>query len=360
VNVPTRHIVLLTDGKEQVVRDYTSLLAQMREDDINLSAIAIGVDADRDLLTNLAREGRGRYYFTEQPQNIPKIVFKEIDLSLRESVLEGTIQPHLAATSPLLRGFKPQDVPQIGGYDITVAKEDAVTALTTDAGDPLLAHWNYGLGRVVAYTSQVGPDWGQKWLEWSGFAQFWDQTLRWTMASPVSRLVRPSVTLSAASDEQEGAGVAHISVESLNADNTFADLADITAGLRSPSGVVTTTLLTQTAPGRYEADVPVGELGAYEVRVLRDGDQTASETTGFTVPAGAEYLKAGTNDRLLKRLNGDAAYLRQPSQALDPSGLLGASPEHEPLWPYLLAPALLLLLGSVAVRRVDFRRKMNP
>src|SRR5205814_22211 len=166
-----------------------------------------------------------------------------------------------------------------------------------------------------------------------------------------------SATFSEASDLQQGVGVAHVTVESLNADNSFADLADITAGVRSPSGVVTTTLLTQTAPGRYEADVPVGEQGAYEVRVRRDGDQPVSETIGLTVPTGAEYLKAGTNDRLLKSLNGGRTYLRLPSQALDPSGLQGASPEREPLWPYLVAPALLLLLAGVAVRRVDFRRR---
>jgi hypothetical protein len=116
-------------------------------------------------------------------------------------------------------------------------------------------------------------------------------------------------------------------------------------------------LLKQTAPGRYEATVPVGETGTYEVRVLRAGDSgtATSETVGFAVPTGEEYLYAGTNDRLLKRLNGGKAYMRQPAQALDTAELTGASPDREPLWPYLVAPALLLLLASVAVRRVDFR-----
>src|SRR6185503_4846725 len=74
--------------------------------------------------------------------------------------------------------------------------------------------------------------------------------------------------------------VAHLSVESLNPDDSFADLANITAGLRSPSGTVTTTLLTQTSPGRYEADVPVGEPGAYEVRLTQEGSATGLETAG--------------------------------------------------------------------------------
>jgi hypothetical protein len=359
VSAPTRHLVLLTDGREQLEPDYTSILQQLNNDNINLSTIGIGSDADKELLTHLAQVGRGRYYFTEQPQNIPQIVFKEVDLSLKEATLEGTIQPHLSAVSPLLNGFKPQDFPQIGGYGITVAKDAAVTALTTDEGDPLLAHWNYGLGRVVAYTSDVGTDWGKKWLSWDGFAQFWDQVLRWSMSSPQSHLVQPSVSYSQSADATTG--LAHISVESLNADNSFADLANITAGLRSPSGVVTTTVLSQTAPGHYEANVPVSEIGAYEVRVVRDasqnGNPSVTETAGFTVPTAPEYLNVGTNNELLKRLTGGKDYITKPSQALDPSGLASIPGESEPLWPYTVAPALLLLLGSVAARRVDFRRR---
>ncbi len=357
VNAPTRHLVLLTDGREQRFADYGPLLERLRADNINLSAIGIGTDTDRDLLTRLAREGRGRFYFTEQPAQIPKIVFKEIDLTLREATMEGAIQPHLSAVSPVLRGLTPAQIPQLGGFDITVAKDEAVTALTTDTGDPLLAHWQYGVGRVVAFTSEAGPDWAPNWLTWDQFGRFWNQAVRWSMASPVNRLLQPSVQFSDEDGRAEGAGVARIVVESLNPDNTFADLADITAGVRSASGVVTTTLLKQTAPGRYEASVPVGEASTYEVRVRRagDGGTAASETAGFAVPTGEEYLYAGTNDRLLKQINRGAAYFRQPGQALDVTGLQGASPDREPLWPYFVAPALLLLLASVAVRRVDFR-----
>jgi hypothetical protein len=106
--------------------------------------------------------------------------------------------------------------------------------------------------------------------------------------------------------------------------------------------------------------VPVGEQGAYEVRVVRDAPPT-SESVGFTVPTAAEYLNAGTNDRLLKRVNGGQDYITEPAQALDPAGLRAVSQQREPLWPFMVAPALLLLLGSVAVRRVDFRRsKRRP
>ena len=93
IDVPTRHLVLLTDGMDQGYHDYGPLLEGLRNDDIHLSTIGIGSDVVKDFLIQLARDGLGRYYFTEQPENLPKIVFKEIDLATREATLLGTIQP---------------------------------------------------------------------------------------------------------------------------------------------------------------------------------------------------------------------------------------------------------------------------
>jgi Ca-activated chloride channel family protein len=346
-----KHMVLLTDGQEERPPDYGPLMEQIRAEGVSLSAIAIGQSADTDLLTRLAKLGQGRYYFTEQPANIPKIVFKELNLALKEATIVGRVQPHFQAPSPVLRGFAPQDLRQLSGYNITTAKDDAVMALVSDQNDPLMAHWNYGLGRVAAFTSDANSLWAADWLLWEDFGRFWSGVVRWTMASPVSRQLQPSITVV----QQGEQDVAVLSVESLNADNSFANLTDLTAALRSPSGVVTSFAMSQAAPGRYEARIPLSEKGAYEVRLSRGGDQPAIETAGFSVPPSAEFLHAGTNDRLLKQLNGGKAFLTQPQQALETTTLQGESPDREPLWAYYLAPALILLLASVAVRRVDFR-----
>jgi uncharacterized membrane protein len=355
VSAPNKHIVLMTDGQDFHQEPYDPLITRLRAAGATLSSIGVGADADKTLLTRLAKQGQGRYYFTERIDNIPKIVFKELDLALKEAVLEGSIQPQIDAPSPVLRGFAPQDFPQLSGYDLTIAKDDSVVALLSDQGRPLLAHWNYGLGRVVAFTSQAGPKWGSRWATWGDFSKFWSQAVRWTMSSPVNRAMQPSVTVSEDAGSP-GGSTAHISVESLNPDNSFADLAEVTAALRSPSGTITSTVMSQTAPGLYEADVPLSEGGSYEVRLSREGQVTAiSEAIGFSVPTGAEWMHAGTNDRLLRNLAGGRDYVTTPAQALDHTTLQGSSPEFEPLWAYLLAPALVALLLSVALRRLDFR-----
>ena len=100
----------------------------------------------------------------------------------------------------------------------------------------------------------------------------------------------------------------------------------------------------------------MSETGAYEVRVQRgSGSDAVSETIGFAVPPNAELLNPGINGALLEQLANKGKYEATPQEALDPTALQGSAPNSEPLWAYLLAPALVFLLLSVAARRLDFR-----
>ena len=160
-------------------------------------------------------------------------------------------------------------MPTLGFYNLTVPKDEAVVALATDGGDPLLAHWNYGLGRSVAFMSGANSRWAAQWLTWSDFSRFWDGVTRWTMSAPVDRRLQPAITV--APSAGGGYGLARLSVESLAPDNSFADLANLTVAVRAPSGAITATRLLQTAPGRYDATIPLAEPGAYEARFATVG-----------------------------------------------------------------------------------------
>ena len=163
--------MVLTDG-ESNDRGYEDLIERMRPAQITLSALAIGSDSDTRLLSGLARLGGGRYYFTERSAQIPRIASKETTILTRNAVVEGQVAAVVDEQSPLLRGLS-GDFPPLDGYVATTRKDRAVTALESERGHPLLAHWQYGLGRVVVWASDAQQGWTQDWTKWPEAGQFW-------------------------------------------------------------------------------------------------------------------------------------------------------------------------------------------
>src|SRR5262249_16703016 len=178
-NARFKHVILLSDGQSWG-GNYAQLLERMRADGITLSTIGIGQDIDADLMSLLARGGQGRYYFSDRVREIPRIMLRETNVVTRPVVMEGQTQPRLGRASPLLRSLAPNELPALGGYVVTTPKPNAEIALWSERGDPLLASWQYGLGRVAAWTGDAGPAWSAAWLDWPRFGQFWSQIVRWT------------------------------------------------------------------------------------------------------------------------------------------------------------------------------------
>src|SRR5207302_1677836 len=77
----------------------------------------------------------------------------------------------VADPRPTLRSLA-GDLPALSGYVATTRNDPALTALETERGHPLLAHWQYGLGRVVVWTSEAQQGWGSDWANWPAAAQF--------------------------------------------------------------------------------------------------------------------------------------------------------------------------------------------
>lgn len=77
--------------------------------------------------------------------------------------------------------------PVILGYQRAVAKVDA-TLLATVNGDPLAVVHNAGAGHVLAFMTDIGPHWAPPaFVEWPGYAQLWDQAVRWLAAGAATR-----------------------------------------------------------------------------------------------------------------------------------------------------------------------------
>ncbi|HEY0583024.1 MAG TPA: VWA domain-containing protein, partial [Chloroflexota bacterium] len=128
-----KHMILVSDGRGTEVK-YDDLMARMRQDRIGLSAVAIGDDADTDLMPKLARLAQGRYYFTEKIRELPRIITAEAALAKRAALVEGHIQPQFVTSSPILRGIAPNQIPALTGHIATTAKDTAEVVLASDEG----------------------------------------------------------------------------------------------------------------------------------------------------------------------------------------------------------------------------------
>jgi len=343
-----RHIILLTDGWSSTGQ-YDAILARMKTAGITLSTVGAG-GGSNPFLEGLAQQGGGRFYDAANPASIPDIFLKETQQVSGQQIVEEPFFPILTSSSPILRGLD-DGLPQLLGYNGTTAKAAAQTVLVTARDDPLLAQWQYGLGRSVAWTSDSTGRWARDWLGWSGFSRFFSQLVAWTFPG------EEAGGIEARFDSRGGKTILH--VESVAPDGSPRDFYDTSAVVVGPDFSSDNIALVQIAPGVYEA--PLGEIdpGAYALRVTqaKPGSSPLGRTVGLVAPTSAEYRVLGANEPFLAavRTATGGSVVETP---LDPwRHDLTATSRFTDLWPLLLVLALLLWPLDIALRRVSVGKR---
>ncbi|MBM4422532.1 MAG: VWA domain-containing protein [Chloroflexi bacterium] len=364
-----KHVILLTDGQADPT-GIASLVEQMYNDNgITMSTVAVGRDADQQLLELLAQVGGGRYHFAENPTSIPEIFTEETTLATRAYIIEESFFPEQIAPSPIMQGI--EAVPQLHGYVGTTAKSAAQTILVSQladgAADPILASWQYGLGRAVAWTSDATGRWASDWVQWDGFATLFAQAIRFTINESVQSDITADVKLDGET--------ATLAVDAFDNSGDFINSLALTANVVGPDGATQTVEMTQVAPGRYEAEFTPTEQGAYLIRVAGAGDGaniSVGETAGWVLTYSPEYKlpddpEAGVDSLAqLTLITGMCApneqnvlnladcFADDPKEAFAHNQL--ARNVTSPVWPYLLLLATLLLPFDIAIRRLVISR----
>ncbi len=352
-----KHIILLTDGGA----DPTGIpeLVQSLHDQYNITLTTVGVGRDAaQFLPGLAEIGGGRYHFAADPGSIPSIFTEETSLATRSYIIEETFYPQQTADSPILTGI--QAVPPLYGYVGTTGKESAQTILVSDQGDPILAAWQYGLGKAVAFTSDASGRWAQAWVSWQGFPVFWSQVVRYVVGEPMGSTTDIQVTMQGEE--------AQLVVEARSPDQpAYLNGYDLRANLVAPDGESLELILQQVAPGRYQGTFHPQQQGVYLIRVTGSPPDTRqqtpdqppiAETTGWVLPYSPEYRQPGSNTDLLLRL------LNQTAGSAAPGQLTSGEPAEvfqrdfpmpkasRPIWPWLVGLAACLLPLDIAARRL--------
>ncbi|MCP4536200.1 MAG: VWA domain-containing protein [Chloroflexi bacterium] len=343
--VRVKHIILLSDGWSDY-GDYDALTSRFAEEGITLSIVAAGCDT-AEYLPELAEKGGGRFYAAPTMQDVPRIFLKEAVEAIGAYIVEEPFYPLPSGTTLVLRGLDPATLPHLWGYNSTVPKATAQVGLISARGDPVLAQWQYGLGRAVAWTPDLKGQWAADWVDWEQFNTFAAQLVGWTLPDPADEGLQTTPKL-------DGADI-RLQVDSVDEDGRPRDLLETEAILIGPDLSESAVTLDQTAAGRYEGSLSVGEPGTYLVQITQrdqEGQAVAHRMTGLAVPYSPEYKQLGQGDALLNELAGatGGATLKTPVDAFAPTRR--PTVRTRPLWPVLLLLAALVFPVDVAIRRL--------
>jgi uncharacterized membrane protein len=341
-----KHVVIISDG-DPAYPDDTAVL-DMVADGITVSTVAISPHSQTDTarLAHVAMLGQGRYYEPQSSATLPEIFIKEAATVRRSLIFEEAFTPRAVLASELTTGISPQEYPSLGGYVCTTGKELAEVPLITHHDDPLLAHWQYGLGRTVAFTSDAKPRWAVDWVGWGKFAQFWAQVVRWSSRRVGAAGVRVQ---SEVKDDR-----AHLVVEAIDADGRFVNGLRFSGTVVTPANKERALAVEQTGPGRYEATFDVEEPGTHylSLHYTDEKGQSALHTDGLVVPYSAEFRELGANEALLSTLAQmtGGRVLATDSDVF--ARTFPPAPHWRDAWPLLLLVGALLVPADVFVRRV--------
>jgi hypothetical protein len=217
-----------------------------------------------------------------------------------------------------------------------------------------------GLGWTLAWTSDVKNQWATDWLRWSGFSKFWGQLVREHMRKKHRR------ELDMRTEVVDGR--VRATVDAFTVDERFEDglTSRLTLTGPSPKTERREVPMRQVAPGRYQADFPLGGYGAFllqaeHTKIGDDGERRAVGVSYAEVsnPYPREYASFGPDVTRLSRLASATGGFIDPL----PRTMFDPGDEkityREPLWNRALFAALLLFLFDLLVRRVRiFERRL--
>lgn len=351
INTERKHIILLSDGQSGTNDNYKALTDEMIAGNMTLSTVALGDGADTNLLNKLASDAKGRYYFTKDQTTIPSIFSREAVMMSRAYVVEQTMTPRIGYAGAWKQLWN-EGIPSIDAYIATSAKDMAEVALYSQLDDPILARWNVGAGKSVAFTSDVNGKWASNWVTWPEFPSILAEWIKWTFPQFVSTPYEVEV------DDDK------LIIYS-TASNVKNELA-----MNIYEGDQQKTLpLIPLGNGKYEVDsgvlpsgvyfTQIGELSNEQSQEDSEGTLQNAVATAFVVPYSKEYelhldSEQGTQKltSLAKQSNGRVISWKD-AHSIYQFDAVHIKDESD--WSHLLLVLILLLwLLDIANRRLSF------
>jgi Mg-chelatase subunit ChlD len=308
-----KQLILMTDGFSQSA-SYGALARELRASGVTLSTVGLGDQVDQAPLRQLAAIGGGRYTYTSDAAALPRIFAAAESRTIRPDDVTGPIPVQVTASVPAVRSLLGARLPSVGGLDATTLKPRATAVITTgdvatgptgvsaspgSAGAsryPVLAQWQYGLGRVVAWTPGLAAAGAADWAgRWAGEDGLWNDTLRWLLPGVPVPALTPLLL-----DAYPG-GAPTVAVDPLAGSGEAITAAALTATVTPPRGPAVSITLRNAGSGLFAATLPSAGPGIYRISVLPPGARPgqAGVVTELAVGYPREYLPSPVGPALL-------------------------------------------------------------
>jgi Mg-chelatase subunit ChlD len=365
----TLHVILLTDGDtNRGADDHVAVIQAMARLGISVTTIRIGDDeVNLEFLKRISRDTGGRFYHVEDIERLPELIVNDTRQARGEkeaadrppedtaATVAGPRRPIVGEATEVVRGLAEFGFPPVGAVPPTKVKAGADLVLYVgDAArkQPLLATWQYGLGRAAAFPfDPTQPDLAS-WAAWPGFAKLWSQLVRWAVREEASWETKQSVRFRD--------GLPYLEVQTFDDLGAGAIEAQLFTAPESPVALA----LTPVAPRLYRAPLPPLPPGKYALRLARPGTggAVAQKRDVITVDAGADDAAGAETSRhepdveLLREITAETGGSIGPSLD-DLTARHGATRLERRRLDWLAIPlALALLFADMAIRLREERR----
>ncbi|MGK0483889.1 MAG: putative membrane protein [Planctomycetota bacterium] len=350
----TKHVILFADAADAEEQAETPpMIKLLRDMGATVSVIGLGSESDphADFLKECARSGGGEAYFTNSPTELPRLFAMDTQAVARSTFVEESVSVQTRRDLFAVAEMPELEFPALGGYNLTYLREGASLGAVTldDYKAPVFAFHARGLGRVAAFTGQVGGRRGAGLEGWPGFSPFFVTVSRWLSGVEAPEGVFASVT-------REGRN-AVLSVE-FDPDADAGELGEALTASVSSGGRSVPVTLERVSPTRFEASYPLtsGEVAMSTVRIERGAKAAVGVSMPPVVlPYSPEYERSPdprAGERLLRRVASRSGGLMNVATSDIFRGPRGAR-----IWRLLtgelMVLALVLLLLEIAGRRLD-------
>jgi len=338
VNATFKHIVLLTDGISEE-GDSIAVAKEATLQRVTISTVGLGQDVNRAYLEKVASFAKGKSYFLTDPSGLEQILLRDVMEHTGSTAVEKPTAPVVMTQAEILDGVGMESAPALRGYVRFIAKPSAETILSIERKDPLLARWQYGLGRSAVFASDAKARWADAWVRWPGFDRFWANLFRDLL--PHAQAGEAALTW----DSAHGQLIAEYRLARHVPEPSVPPAIYVIGaeGFRQPVEV------RKVSHGVYRGQVAIGNRqGLFRVRPLEDS-RSFPEIGLYRQQD--ELADHGSNEPLLRQLAAFTGGRFQPTprQVFDAGGR--AVPTSMRLWPGLLALAIALSVTELLLRK---------